>query len=161
MSKALVAADEIRAFAAKFKAIVSLADYLEEVGKLEQVEKEARAGAEKAKADETKARDSFGQVKAQLDAEVSKIKEVEQRAADLIAGANAEASAIVAEAKKAAGDTVAKAKATAEGYTKQVDAANQELRKAQESIAAANKELQAIEAKIADAKATVAKMMGL
>jgi chromosome segregation ATPase len=95
MSKYSDAATVIKKAAVKYEQMVSLAKVLEEIGSLEQVAKEQAVAADAARAEATKAKDDLAKAK-------DKIKAADEKAAAVLAEANAQAGALVDEARKAA-----------------------------------------------------------
>ena len=63
MSKALIAADNIRNLLTRFEGLLELGKFLEEIGSLDQAAEEARSHAEAARADLTRERATLEQVK--------------------------------------------------------------------------------------------------
>lgn len=104
MSTALIGADNLRNFISKIKPLIELADYLEEIGKLEQVAAEAQRASEAAQAQLVESRNAL--VNAQAD--VTEAKEI---AARIVAEAEAAAALTKSQAETNAGVLLAEAKA--------------------------------------------------
>lgn len=168
-------ADQVKQWAERNKAIIALADALAEVGSIEQASTEAKKALVDARAkrdaalvdlgavaiDAQAARDQAAKVLVDAQAAADKMIEQAHDDADLYrskanAAAQASADEIVAKATKRADDIAFQAGALKEAS--RAEGVRLEALRVQATAAA--KELQGLEAKIADAKAQIAKILG-
>jgi len=160
MSKNLKqAAEDVRALSRMFKGVTTLADVLDEIGSIEQLEREAKMRAENAGKAANQADALAKEAKSDLAKAKEKVKAAEDKAAEVVADAAAQAAKIVADAK-------AEADALLSGVQDKCLAANATLGEIHASIEAAQKarntaeaECSAVEAKLAKIKAQVAKVL--
>lgn len=91
MSKALIAADNIRNLLTRFEGLLELGKFLEEIGSLDQAAEEARSHAEAARADLTRERAMLEQAKRD-------VSDAQAEAGRILSHANGESVQILSKA---------------------------------------------------------------
>jgi peptidoglycan hydrolase CwlO-like protein len=157
MNKILKAADEVKKLHRMFAALGDVIDVLDRVGSLEQAESEAQARIDKLNAEAK----SLGKRIDEATAEAARILEVANEQATSVRLAvekqNAEA---IAAARAKADEMEARATAIIDRAKAEADAMHAKACEAADSVTRAQEELAAIEKKIDDARARIAKMLG-
>lgn len=143
MTDLFTTADNIRKFAQQFKGVLDLADYIEEIGKLEQVKSEAESAADKA-------RKEAADLYAENHAMQAKLTDMKVGADLILSNAKANADAICIAARR-------KADADAEEILKVANTkANDIVAKAMDSRAVMTEELVGLTASVNAGKAELA-----
>lgn len=143
-----------------FRALQTVGEALESIGSIEQAEREAKAAKEQAIKETEKAKAEEAKAQEELKATKGKLTDAKAKADDIVSAAQAKAVEIEAVAQVDAGNIVATAKGELANMLDKVSKYHAESKALDGLIADKQAELDAINKKVEDAKARIAKIMG-
>lgn len=157
MSTLQDAADELKRFSVRMRAILLVAEELDRIGSIDQAANEAQSRLDRARVLETEAKASIGQaqetaagIKAQAD---QALVDARVEASGIIEAAKAAAKKLSDDAKAKTDKRIADASDRAASIDAQTETKSAELLKLTETIKSANSELDRINGVIAEARA--------
>lgn len=153
MSNHIEAAQNARNLASKFKSLFDLADYLDGVGSLDQLESEVNARIAAAKLEEQKQLDLAGKATEKVAAAQSNLDEITKQYDDMMKLAQTKGADIVAAAQLEAAKLLDDAKGLVQIASDGAADADARLLKTLELIADADQELARVNTQIETAKA--------
>lgn len=160
MSKINDAVNEFQNFNRMFKSIKAIGDFLEGVGKLEQLEREANAAKDKAVQEAVEAKAETAKAVEALKAAKQKVKDADSRAEALLKEGEANKFLIEAKGKEAAEKIVFNASNELKTLQASIAKYHAQVKAFDGLIAEKQAELDAVNKKVEDAKARIAKIMG-